>query len=111
MIKLLFDQNLSWRLAEELSELYPGSAHVRTLELDRSPDEEVWQRAQREDFVIVSKDSDFEQRSLLRGHPPKCIWLRVGNCSTQDIVTLLRKHVGLIEEFGQRETESYMILP
>lgn len=96
---------------EELPELYPGSTHVRTLGLDRSPDEMVWQRAQRDDFVIVSKDSDFEQRSLLRGHPPKCIWLRVGNSSTREIAVLLRKHADLIEEFGKSENESYMILP
>ncbi len=110
-MKLLLDQNLSWRLAEELEDLFPGSAHVRQLGLDRATDEEIWQYARRESFAILSKDADFEQRSLLYGHPPKCIWLRVGNCSTRDIERVVREHAARIREFAEVEGESYMVLP
>jgi predicted nuclease of predicted toxin-antitoxin system len=40
--------------------------------------------------MIVSKDSDFEQQALLYGHPPKVLWLRVGNCQTTAVAALLR---------------------
>lgn len=52
---------------------YPDSAHVKTLGLTNTDDAEIWEYAKANDFVIVSKDSDFHQRSLLYGHPPKFI--------------------------------------
>ena len=110
-MKLLLDQNLSWRLADRLQDLFPGSAHVRTLGLDQASDEAVWEHARQNGFAIVSKDSDFEQRSLLLGHPPKCIWLRVGNCSTKRIDQLLRDRAQTLLEFEARPTESYLIIP
>jgi predicted nuclease of predicted toxin-antitoxin system len=93
-----------------LQRSFPESAHVRDLGLDRATDAEVWEHARGNGFVIVSKDSDFEQRSLLHGHPPKSIWLRVGNCSTKGIEDLLHRNVTVIREFGDAANESYMIL-
>ena len=61
--------------------------------------------------MIVSKDSDFQQRSLLYGTPPKCIWIRVGNRSTDEIERVIRQHFSLIQEFADREDESFLILP
>ena len=63
------------------------------------------------DFTIVSKDSDFQQRSLLFGHPPKFIWLRVGNCPVETIEELLRKHSISIHTFSLDETKSHLLLP
>jgi predicted nuclease of predicted toxin-antitoxin system len=80
-MKLLFDQNLSPRLPHLLADLYAESAHVREVGLREATDLTIWQFAQANGYVIVSKDSDFQQRSLLQGAPPKFIWLRVGNCS------------------------------
>ena len=110
-MKLLFDQNLSPRLPGLLSDLFPESAHVRELGLRDASDSLIWRRAQQAGFVIVSKDSDFQQRSLLYGHPPKFIWLRVGNCSTHTIEELLRKHCAGIQAFEQSTTESHLMLP
>ena len=109
-MKLLLDQNLSWRLVKALQGSFPESAHVRDLGLDRAADADVWEYARREGLVIISKDSDFEQRSILHGHPPKCIWLRVGNCSTREIEDLLYRHVAAIRRFVEADGESYMIL-
>lgn len=89
-VRLLFDQNLAPRLADDLADLFPGSAHVRHLHLHAASDEEIWTRAATDRFVIVTKDDDFRQRSFLRGHPPKVIWVRLGNCRTSDVAALLR---------------------
>jgi hypothetical protein len=70
-VKLLLDQNLSHRLIEALSDLYPGSAHVRDLGLQRADDAAVWQIASTRGLIVVTKDSDFRQRSFLLGAPPK----------------------------------------
>jgi predicted nuclease of predicted toxin-antitoxin system len=88
-MKLLFDENLSPRLPGLLEEVFPGSRHVRECGLRGCPDEDVWRYAGEHGFILVSKDSDFQQRSLLFGHPPKVVWLRIGNCDRNRILHLL----------------------
>jgi predicted nuclease of predicted toxin-antitoxin system len=107
---LLFDQNLSDRLVEHLADLFPGSAHVRDLGLDRSNDETVWIHAKSEGFILVTKDDDFRQRSFLYGHPPKVIWVRLGNCTTADVETVLRSRHADILAFASDETASVLLL-
>jgi predicted nuclease of predicted toxin-antitoxin system len=109
-MKLLFDQNLSNRLVSLLDDLYPGSLHVREVGMKEADDENIWDYAKAEDFIIVSKDSDFHQKSFLRGHPPKVIWLRVGNCHTNEIVTLLQSHLHDIEIFHSDPEASFLAL-
>jgi predicted nuclease of predicted toxin-antitoxin system len=96
-MRLLFDQNLSPRLVERLSDVYPGSAHIADLALDRADDDTVWQYARSAGYTIVTKDADFGEISVIRGFPPKVVWLRIGNCTTAQIATLLRTYLTAIE--------------
>ncbi len=109
-MKLLFDENLSPRLPGLLVDLFPGSVHVRDCGLLGQSDERVWQYARSGGLTIVSKDLDFQQRSLLHGHPPKVIWLRVGNCNRQRLVHLLSSHVEDIRKMHAEPEESLLVL-
>ena len=109
-MKLLLDQNLSRRLLRDIDAAFPGSLHVADFNLTVGDDEIVWRFAADHGFVIISKDSDFFHRALLRGHPPKVIHLRVGNCSTQHIGNLLMDNAALIYEFISDPMESLLIL-
>jgi predicted nuclease of predicted toxin-antitoxin system len=60
--------------------------------------------------VLVSKDEDFHRYSVLFGPPPKVIWPRLGNCSTVDIIRLLRDSRGDIEAFLQHEEAAFLSL-
>ncbi len=91
-MKLLFDQNLSPSLVESLADIYPESVHVQSVGLDRADDMAVWDFARLQNLVIVTKDADFQERSLIAGAPPKVVWIRRGNCSTSDIEAILRRH-------------------
>jgi len=110
-VKLLFDQNLSPRLVGSLSDLFPASAHVRDVGLATAGDQTVWDYAVAQGFIIVSKDSDFHQLSFLRGHPPKVVWVRKGNCSTDEIETLLRVHQAVLHSFADDPDASFLVLP
>jgi predicted nuclease of predicted toxin-antitoxin system len=90
-VRLLLDQNLSPRLVAALTDLYPGATHVREVDLQAADDDVIWAYALDHGLVIVSKDADFHQRSFTLGHPPKVVWIRLGNCSTDAILTLLRE--------------------
>lgn len=59
---------------------------------------------------LVSKDTDFYQKAILLGPPPKFIWLRIGNCPTSLITTLLRSRHDIIRQFIDEETESLLVL-
>jgi predicted nuclease of predicted toxin-antitoxin system len=110
-VKLLFDQNLSHKLVAELTSEFPGSKHVRELGLANSDDDAIWEHAKQQGFVILSKDSDFHQKSFLLGHPPKVIWLRLGNCSTTTIVRTLRSSSAEVAEFAAHPEASFLVLP
>lgn len=109
-MKLLFDENLSPRLIEQLSDLYPGSAHVHQCGLGSTDDAAIWEYAKSNGFAIVSKDSDFEERSILWGSPPKIIWIRARNCSSAEVESLLRSAFSAVKRFVQEDEESCLIL-
>jgi predicted nuclease of predicted toxin-antitoxin system len=97
-MKLLFDQNLSPRLVQLLTELYPDSAHLHLLELGDASDAVVWDFAEENKFIIVSKDSDYLDCSAAFGFPPHVISIRSGNCRTKHIEALLRDNHQTIEQ-------------
>jgi predicted nuclease of predicted toxin-antitoxin system len=91
-MKLLFDHNLAPGLISRLRDLFPHSEHVFNLGLDRASDFEIREYAKRESLLIVTKDADFSDLCVLKGFPPKVIWIRRGNCTTTDLEQLLREH-------------------
>jgi predicted nuclease of predicted toxin-antitoxin system len=109
-MKLLLDENLSDRIVDKILDLYPDSQHVKTLGLINTDDAIIWEFAKMNSFMIISKDSDFHQRSLLYGHPPKFIYLRIGNSPTSKIVQILRDNLSTITQFDSSDTESILVL-
>jgi len=93
-MKLLFDQNLSPRLVSLLDDVFPDSCHACEVGLDQSSDLDVWNYARNHDFIIVSKDADFSDLSTVHGFPPKVVWLRLGNRTTEEIESALRAEHG-----------------
>jgi predicted nuclease of predicted toxin-antitoxin system len=102
-MRLLFDQNLSFRLCEAVGDLFPGSVHVRQVGLQEASDRVIWEFAERGDFTIVSQDADFANMTILLGSPPKVIWIRTGNQPSSKIAELLRRHAAIIDAFRDDE--------
>jgi predicted nuclease of predicted toxin-antitoxin system len=109
-VKLLLDENLPPRLVATLGEFFPDSRHVSEVDLASRPDEEVWEHAKASGFTLVSKDSDFQQLSFVRGHPPKVIWVRLGNCTVREIESLLLSRVEAIRIFIDAEEAAVLLL-
>jgi predicted nuclease of predicted toxin-antitoxin system len=105
-VKLLFDENISPKLVATLANVYPGSAHVRTVGLRAAEDARIWDYAHAQGFAIASKDTDFRERSYVEGFPPKIIWLDVGNAGTAAIAELLRNAHERIGRFEREEVGS-----
>lgn len=99
-MKLIFDQNLSPKLVNLLVDIFQDSAHVTTIGLATATDRTVWDYALKNDFIIVTKDSDFNDLSSLLGFPPKIIWIKRGNCSTKTVETVFRNNYADIVAFS-----------
>ena len=109
-MKLLFDENLSHTLVGIVAREFPDSSHVRDIALRAAEDAQIWEHARVHGFLIVSKDTDFRERSYVEGFPPKTIWLDVGNAGTAAIAELLRRERGRISHFDEQEETSLLIL-
>jgi predicted nuclease of predicted toxin-antitoxin system len=109
-MKLLFDENLSPKLPNRLSDLFPNSFHVRDVGMKATIDPIVWDYAKDNNLMIVSKDADMHDLSLVFGSPPKVIWLRLGNCSTLQVENLLRRDFNAIKLFHEDENLSLLAL-
>jgi predicted nuclease of predicted toxin-antitoxin system len=93
-----------------LKDVYPDSQHVSGVALGGALDSAVWEYAKRHGFAIVSKDSDFAERSVLESEPPKVIWIRLGNCSTQEIERQLRSAQEVVRAFLEKDEETCLML-
>ena len=109
-MKLLFDENVSPQLPQMLANEYPGSVHVREVGLRGAEDQQIWDYGRTGGFAIVSKDTDFRERSFVEGFPPKVIWLDVGNAGTSMIAGLLRRERQRVEAFEKQDETSLLIL-
>ena len=109
-MKLLFDQNLSPALVERLADVFPQSSHALDAGLASAPDEDVWRYALEHGLAIVTKDSDFQERSQIAATAPRIVWIRRGNCSTAEIEELLRKHAARITSLAEEGAPAFMIL-
>jgi predicted nuclease of predicted toxin-antitoxin system len=109
-MKLLFDENLSFRLVQALNDIYPDSTHVRQVVMLGADDLHIWNFAAEHGFLLVSKDTDFYERSLVFGAPPKIVWLRTGNISVQETITLLRTQYIVVRHFSEDAITSFLPL-
>jgi len=105
-MKLLFDQNISFRILQLLPEHFSDCKQVRTVGLHNRNDVEIWQYAKQNDFTVVTFDSDFFDLSILRGFPPKVIWLRTGNLSTAEIAERIILNSSIITSFLNHSEQS-----
>ena len=108
-MKLLFDENISYRIVKKIEESFPNSLHVSRMGL-KSPisDINIWNYSKQNNYTIVTFDEDFEDLANLYGFPPKVILLRFGNASTQTILDILTNKLSDIGYFI--ESEFYGIL-
>lgn len=97
-MKLLLDENLSRRLVPFLQHDYPGSNQVVLLGMESASDKEVWKKARDDDFVILTRDADFQELSLVWGQPPKVIRLKTLNQSRAATLKVLIENRDVIVE-------------
>ena len=109
-MKLLFDENLSRKLVARIADLYPGSAHLSHLGLLETADATIWDYAKAHGFKIVTTDSDFFERAVTYGPPPKVVWLRSWTHPTRDAERVLRREALRITDFAENQESGLLVL-
>lgn len=109
-MKLLFDQNLSPKLVNRLADLFPSSSHVQSVRLDCASDDQIWEHARLNGFAIVTKDEDYNNLSVVRGSPPKILWLQLGNCTTSQVEAVFRARFADIQAFEKELSVGTLVL-
>ena len=97
-MKLLLDENLSRRIVPFIQDIYPDSTQVVLVGLENTDDKTIRQYALAHDFIIVTKDADYYEMTVLYGQPPKIIWLKMGNQSKAETIKTLRDNQKVIEQ-------------
>lgn len=108
MTRLLLDQNLSFKICKGIKDIFSETKHVSDLKLDGCSDIDIWNYSKNNNYCIVTFDSDFIDISVLNGFPPKIIWLRIGNSSTDSIIQILKSNHLIIKDFLFSTENAYL---
>lgn len=109
-MNLLFDQNVSPKIVKQLKDIFPEAKQVRHLGLEDASDTDIFEFAKAHGYAVVTFDSDFVDINVLKGFPPKIIWLRTGNLTTKSILELIQKNVVVIQNFLHSEENEILEL-
>ena len=109
-MSILFDQNISPRMVKHLSNAFPEVKHVRQVGLEDASDALIFEFAKKNKFTIVTFDSDFVDLNVVRGIPPKIIWIKTGNLTTRSVAELLNSNVDSIKQFLESDQPEHQIL-
>ena len=58
-MKILFDQNISFRIVKSLKDVFPDCSQVRLEGLENATDSEIWAYATENDYSIITFDANF----------------------------------------------------
>ena len=104
-MKLLLDQNISYRVLKLLSVHFTKVTHIKQENLTNASDLDIRNYAIRNDYTIVTYDDDFIKYNYLYGAPPKILWIRRGNLSNEALAQLLIDSKEKIELFVGSELQ------
>jgi predicted nuclease of predicted toxin-antitoxin system len=109
-MRLLFDQNISFRVVKQLKTTFPEVTGVRESGLVNADDYEIWEYARQNNYTVVSFDKDIPDIGSVKGYPPKIVWLRTGNMSNQAILALFLDHAEQFAAFIANEKNGCLMV-
>jgi predicted nuclease of predicted toxin-antitoxin system len=109
-MRLFLDENLSEAMIARLADTFPDVLHVRTLGLGGANDSAIWSAAREHDAMLVTRDEDFRHFSIRLGAPPKVIWVGLPNCSTAEVIRVLRSKEAVIRQFANDPDTTFLAI-
>lgn len=93
-MKFLVNAQLPRRIVRRLQELGHDTMHTMDLSLgNRTPDETINEVSIRENYIVITKDSDFVDSFTLYRRPYKLLLISTDNIKNADLEKLLLKNI------------------
>lgn len=109
-MRLLLDENVSWRLAAYLRPHCAAVLHVREVNLDNSPDTSIWHYARQHGYDVVTKDADFVRLVVANGFPPRVVAIQNAQVPVGDLAGFLLAQLPQLRQFLGEQTEFGLLL-
>lgn len=109
-MRLLFDQNISFRVVRQLKATLPDVRSVWECGLFNADDYQIWEYARQHEYTVVTFDRDIPDIGSVKGFPPKIIWLRTGNLRNQAVVLLFESRADEFIDFIDNEQKGCLMI-
>ncbi|MCI1187202.1 DUF5615 family PIN-like protein [Hymenobacter sp. DH14] len=109
-MRLLLDENVSWRLAAQLRPHCEVVLHVRDIQLDNSPDTSIWRYARQHGYDIITKDEDFVRLVVANGFPPRIVALQNAQVPVGQLAAFMVAHLPQLRQFLGAQTEFGLLM-
>ena len=98
-MKVICDVHIAKKVAKSLDSKGVEAIHVNNI-LDKwyTDDQDIVNYADRNDFVVMSKDSDFKTSHLVKSIPKKLLKVNLGNLSTKRLIAILDENLEFLQE-------------
>lgn len=102
-MKILFDENISFRVVRELRKIWPECRSLADVDLGQASDTKIWNFAKQNHFAIATYDEDFLDLLAIRGGPPKIIYVRLQNANRSELYAAFERNAKTLEAFLRTE--------
>ena len=104
-MKFICDVHMPIRLSKFLATQGAESIHVnQVLNGSSTPDTVISQYADQNDYIVITKDTDFRNAYLLKKTPRKLIRVCLGNISNDRLIELFRNQLALIKRLALEDS-------
>lgn len=99
-MRVLIDQNISFRSVPRIAHLFEELVHVKSLGWIDWSDYSIFMTERSQGFTaVITLDEDFNILLPEHGEPPKVIWLKTRNCSTEVLADVIISRFEIIKSF------------
>jgi len=103
-MKFLCDVHISYIITKHLISAGFETIHVNEI-LDKwnTKDTAISKYADSDDFIVITKDSDFRDSFFIHKTPKKLIKINLGNISNQQLINILLENIDSIAHLYSKE--------
>ncbi|MBV6440017.1 MAG: hypothetical protein EPGJADBJ_01679 [Saprospiraceae bacterium] len=97
-MQVLCDVHTSYKIVRFFEQNGIKAVHINNiLQSWHTADKDICTYADHNDYVVVTKDTDFQASHFLKKTPQKLLKMALGNLSTQKTISILAAHLPLLQ--------------
>ena len=104
-MKFLCDVHISFKLVKTIQVLGFECIHVNAI-LDKwhTKDSEIAKYVDENNYILITKDSDFRDSFFIKNSPKKLIKINLGNISNRELITIFENNLSKIDTISNNNS-------